>query len=106
MPDPGCGCGTLWWSLGHILVQLTNDLYVLQGNLGILDASTQKYRTVMRSHSDHVIDVSVNKVFSSYLISCSEDRTIRVWDLPECTQVHSRAEKHYYWMWSVEHRHN
>lgn len=58
-----------------------------QGNLGVLDACSKSYSTLMRSHAGHVTDLSVSRHSPGYLITCSSDHTIRVWDLPEGKQV-------------------
>ena len=58
-----------------------------QGNVGILDATTQSYTTLVRSHVGHVTSIDVSQHSPGHLVSCSEDCTIKVWDLPSGPQV-------------------
>ena len=57
----------------------------LQGTIGILDASTKEYSTVIRSH---VAMVTCIDITTKHLISCSTDGTIRIWDMVTMNQVH------------------
>ncbi len=63
----------------------------LQGNVGLLDAGSRSYKTLMRSHTGTVQSVGLHPSPSSCvgreLVSCSSDGTIRVWDLEAAVQV-------------------
>ncbi|KAA6366088.1 MAG: hypothetical protein EZS28_038385, partial [Streblomastix strix] len=50
------------------------------GSIGIIDISTQKYRQVIRSHTECIHSISINP-HSSEFATCSSDGTVRVWDL-------------------------
>ena len=63
------------------------QLLDLQGNLGILDVSTRGYTTIMRSHTDRVLDMSVDPLHRQ-MATVSLDHTIRVWDMDNASQVH------------------
>ena len=56
------------------------------GNLGILDISTRNYTTLMRSHTQRVLAMSLDPV-RRQLATVSEDHTIRIWDLDTSRQV-------------------
>ena len=58
----------------------------MQGNIGLLDANSREYTTLMRSHTCSVRSVSVSER-TQHLVTCSEDHTIRVWDLHKAVQV-------------------
>ena len=58
----------------------------MKGNIGLLDASSRRYTTLMRSHTDSVLSTSISRS-QGQLVTCSSDRTIRVWDLAQGTQV-------------------
>ena len=57
-----------------------------QGNIGILDAGSRSYSTVMRSHTGQVQCMSLSGS-GRELVTCSSDHTIRVWDLMAMEQV-------------------
>lgn len=48
------------------------------GGLGILDLSNQNYKTFLRSHTEEIITMELHP-FSNYLITLSQDLTIRIW---------------------------
>lgn len=55
-----------------------------QGSIGVLDATTKEYSTIMRSHIGLIQCVDMT---TEHLISCSKDGTIRIWDVLLMTQV-------------------
>ncbi len=71
----------------------------LQGNVGLLDAGSRSYKTLMSSHTGTVQSVglhpssspspssSSSSCIGRELVSCSSDGTIRVWDLEAAVQV-------------------
>ena len=66
-----------------------------KGNIGLLDASTHGYTTLMRSHTASILSVGVSKS-QGQLVTCSSDCTIRVWDLAQGTQVCNAVQVHMY----------
>jgi WD40 repeat protein len=52
----------------------------LYGSLGILDKSNQKYRTLLRSHTDQIINMDFH-LAKRNIITVSKDHTIRLWDV-------------------------
>lgn len=50
------------------------------GSIGLLDISSQNYRTLLRSHIDSIVSVDYHKT-KNEVISVSKDKTIRVWDM-------------------------
>jgi WD40 repeat protein len=50
------------------------------GSLGILDKSNQKYRTLLRSHTDQILSMDFHKAKRN-IITVSRDKTIRLWDI-------------------------
>ena len=59
---------------------------IFQGNLGILDITTNGYTTVMRSHTSRILGLSLDPI-RRHLATVSEDHTIRIWDLDTMQQV-------------------
>ena len=55
-----------------------------QGSIGVLDATTKEYSTVVRSHVGLIKCVDMTM---EHLISCSSDGSIRVWDVLLMSQV-------------------
>ena len=60
------------------------------GNLGILNIDTRAYTTVMRSHINRILSLSLDPS-RRQVATVSEDHTIRVWDLDTMQQVRARA---------------
>lgn len=52
----------------------------LYGSLGILDKSNQKYRTLLRSHTDQILNMDFH-LLKKNVITVSKDKTIRLWDV-------------------------
>jgi WD40 repeat protein len=59
----------------------------LYGSLGILDKSNQKYRTLVRSHTDEILGMDFHSVKKN-IITVSKDKTIRLWDVDTADQVY------------------
>lgn len=59
----------------------------LNGNLGILDVNQKDYITLIRSHTDSILDISFDSSFK-YLATCSLDFTVRVWSVENCKQMY------------------
>ena len=59
---------------------------LLQGNLGVLDVTTRTYQTLMRSHTDTILNMSQD-VFRRHMATVSADHTIRVWSQDSGQQV-------------------
>ena len=70
----------------HIVGSNKIVVFVLKGNIGILDVSTRGYTTVMRSHVDRVLSASLDPI-RRHLATVSSDHTIRIWDLDSMQQV-------------------
>lgn len=51
----------------------------MNGSLGILDKSNQKYRTLIRSHTRSIISMDFH-VPKKQIVTVSTDNTIRLWD--------------------------
>lgn len=49
------------------------------GGLGILDLTNHNYKTILRSHTDNVIQMVYHE-YSGSIITLSSDLTIRLWD--------------------------
>ena len=56
------------------------------GNLGILNIETRAYTTVMRSHINRILSLSLDPS-RRQMATVSEDHTIRVWDLDTMQQA-------------------
>ena len=54
--------------------------------MGVLDKSNQRYRTLVRSHTDAILGVDFHKVKRN-IITVSNDGTIRLWDTEHFQQV-------------------
>jgi len=72
-------------------VNISSDgLYVSAGtktgNLGVLDASSRTYSTLMRSHTKQILAMSFDST-RRYLATVSADESIRVWDLDTLAQL-------------------
>jgi WD40 repeat protein len=59
----------------------------LYGSLGILDKSNQKYRTLLRSHTDEILGMDFHLAKRNF-ITVSKDKTIRLWDVENFDQVY------------------
>lgn len=58
----------------------------LYGSLGVLDKSNQKYRTLIRAHTDSILSMDFH-LAKRNIITVSMDNTIRLWDLENFDQV-------------------
>lgn len=52
----------------------------LYGCLGLFDKSNQRYRSLIRSHTDKIVSMDFHLALR-YIITVSLDGTIRLWDL-------------------------
>jgi WD40 repeat protein len=52
----------------------------MNGSLGVLDKSNQKYRTFLRSHTDQILNLDFH-LGKRIIITVSKDKTIRLWDV-------------------------
>lgn len=52
----------------------------LNGSLGVLDKSNQRYRTFLRSHTDQILNMDYH-LGKRIIITVSKDKTIRLWDV-------------------------
>lgn len=52
----------------------------MYGSLGILDKSNQRYRTLLRSHTQQIINMDFH-LAKRCVITVSSDKTIRLWDV-------------------------
>jgi len=59
----------------------------VRGSLGVLDMSTHKYSTVMRSHRDIISDVDLDRNKTEFA-TVGGDGTIRVWDIDSHDQLY------------------
>ena len=59
----------------------------LYGSLGILDKSNQKYRTLLRSHTENILSMDYH-LGKRNVITVSKDKTIRLWDVESNDQVY------------------
>jgi WD40 repeat protein len=60
------------------------------GNLGILNILHKDYKTIIRSHTDTVTDASIDPLHK-YIVTVSNDTTIRIWDFDTCKQLYDFA---------------
>lgn len=72
-------------------VDVSNDrlrvaVGTMYGSIGILDKSNSEYQTLMRSHTDEIIAIEYHRN-KNLLITTSNDRTIRMWDLRNHEEV-------------------
>lgn len=58
----------------------------LNGSLGILNKSNQRYQTLLRSHTDSIVSMDFH-LAKKNVITVSHDDTIRLWDLQTYDQV-------------------
>jgi WD40 repeat protein len=58
----------------------------LYGSLGVLDKSNQRYRTLIRAHTEKILSMDFHLALRN-IITVSEDGTIRLWDLQNFEQV-------------------
>lgn len=58
----------------------------LSGSLGVLDKSNQRYRTLIRSHTDKILSMDFHLALRN-IITVSLDGTIRLWNLSNYEQV-------------------
>jgi WD repeat-containing protein 90 len=52
----------------------------LSGSLGVLDKSNQRYRTLIRAHTDKILSMDFHLALRN-IITVSMDGTIRLWNL-------------------------
>lgn len=57
----------------------------LNGSLAVLDKSNQRYRTLMRAHTDRILSMDFHPALHQ-MISASQDGTIRLWDIKNFEQ--------------------
>ncbi|XP_071478368.1 WD repeat-containing protein 90-like [Diadema antillarum] len=57
------------------------------GNVGVLDVSTRKYTTLMRSHVANVVAMALDPL-RRQMATASNDHTIRIWDLDTLQQLY------------------
>jgi len=57
------------------------------GSLGVLDLSNHNYKTFLRSHTREVRVLRVHSL-SNYVVTLSDDLTIRVWDMQKYEQIY------------------
>ena len=55
--------------------------------MGILDKSNQKYRTLLRSHTENILSMDYH-LAKKNVITVSKDKTIRLWDVESNDQVY------------------
>lgn len=53
---------------------------IANGGIGILDLANQSYKTMIRSHTEEILQLEIHE-YSNSLISLSRDGSIRLWDL-------------------------
>ena len=58
----------------------------LNGSLGILNKSNQRYQTLLRSHTASIVSMDFH-LAKRNVITVSKDDTIRLWDLQTFDQV-------------------
>lgn len=58
----------------------------LYGSLGVLDKSNQRYRTLIRAHTNEILSMDFHLALKN-IITVSKDATIRLWDLVNFEQV-------------------
>ena len=59
----------------------------LYGSIGVLDKSNLNYKTLLRSHTDDIIDSDFHLQKQS-IITISTDRSIRLWDIETFDEVY------------------
>lgn len=57
------------------------------GHLGILDVTTRKYKTIMRSHTDQILNACLSSN-NCHLITVSSDMSVRIWDSETLQQLY------------------
>lgn len=57
------------------------------GHLGVLDVTTRKYKTIMRSHTDQIMNACLSSN-NCHLITVSADTSVRIWDLETLQQLY------------------
>ncbi|XP_063961233.1 WD repeat-containing protein 90-like isoform X2 [Lytechinus pictus] len=57
------------------------------GNFGVLDVSSRKYTTLMRSHVSRILAVALDPL-RRQMATVSDDHTIRIWDLDTLQQLY------------------
>uniref|UniRef100_F7AB67 CFA20 domain-containing protein n=1 Tax=Ciona intestinalis TaxID=7719 RepID=F7AB67_CIOIN len=60
------------------------------GTIGYLDVATRKYSTLMRSHTSVIRDTCIDGLRRT-ISTCSDDHTIRVWDIDTLRQFYDFA---------------
>ncbi|XP_019852340.1 PREDICTED: WD repeat-containing protein 90-like [Amphimedon queenslandica] len=56
-----------------------------EGQLGMIDALSKSYTTLLRSHTDNIMEVKGN---DEYLLTISEDNSVRIWAKQSLEQVY------------------
>jgi WD40 repeat protein len=59
----------------------------LNGQLGVLDVKKKEYLTLVRSHSDSILDAAINRE-CCLIATCSLDSTVRVWNFETGRQLY------------------
>ena len=54
----------------------------INGALGHVDMQNERYRTILRSHSDEIVAADYNRL-RNHVITVSRDKMIRIWDLDQ-----------------------
>lgn len=57
------------------------------GVLSILDLTNNNYRTIVRAHTENVMQVAYHS-YSNNMITLSQDQTIRLWDPEKLEQTY------------------
>ena len=56
------------------------------GTISVLDLETSSYNVVMRSHLDHVTDLTFNQM-TGKLVTVSDDFSVKVWQADSMEQI-------------------
>lgn len=58
---------------------------------GILDVEAKEYANIIRSHSDTIVDASIDES-NKFIVTCSLDGSVRVWSLDSLSQLYEFRE--------------